>query len=145
MKVTLLILLFIIGGIIDSFADQLVVYRPSHSMYALRDYSIDVESNHCKLADGDYWITDIDSPAILEASMWDSPGTTRLNVKPGDYVRIELNEARGWAGVAGSVGAGWAGSVGAQSMSEGHGPFMLSIVPESKAKQELQGLNRDCE
>jgi hypothetical protein len=122
-------------------------YRPSQFLYFSKDYPITINGQECDLSNGGFFTTDIKG-TTLEASTWNFAGTSRIDVKPGDYVKVEFSDARMWGqGMSGLTGGaiGQAATEGGNRITSSDGPFILTKVPAAQAKQELVGLSRDCE
>ena len=130
---------------------NLIIYRPNTMLFSGHTNNVSVNGHDCDLNTGGFFVTHIDGPTIVTAQKWSMAGTSRVNVKPGDYVRVETSSVRMVGmGVSGIFG-GFAGGVAGQGASQGlnaatsnDGPYILTNVPKAQAKQELQGLKQDC-
>lgn len=129
---------------IDPHSGDIVVYRISELM-AFTPYSIDVNgAPACNLDRGGFFVVHRNGAVTISASMFASPGTSRLSVVTSKgttrYARIGLNDDKRWA----TAGAGFIGALIAEGASGKSGPFDIELVDPSVAKQELIGLKEDC-
>lgn len=128
----------------DQMEGNLIIYRvPKAFLDPAAIYPIDINGiPACRLGTSGYFITSIKGRAVITASIWDEPGTSRIEVTPGKrlFLRIDGKQSRALAGIFG----GLAGRI-TQEQVEGGGPFSFVVMQEAIAKQELKGLSRDCD
>jgi hypothetical protein len=118
---------------------NVVIYRPQH-LFASEAYApIEINGLKCNLADGGFFITNINKTSEIISHQWLTPGTSRLIIKPGSFIRVEIDSGRAIATVLG----GATGNI-IHEQSTGSGQYMLSDIPVDIAKQELKGLHEDC-
>lgn len=126
---------------------NLVIYRPNQLLYFGTYYPVAVDGKECEMGVGGYFVTNIKKPTELTAARWNFSGTSRLNVKPGDYVKVEMKDSRmvsqGLSGMFGGA-AGQAATEGSNRIATDDGPFILTKIPAAQAKKDLVGLNQDC-
>jgi hypothetical protein len=127
-------------------ATTLVVYRPTGFTGAATGWDVDINgATHCNLHNGAFYIDSLPLGKInISSSIWSAPGTTRLSFvgKPKTvyYVRLEADGGK----AAASILAGAAGMFAAEGVSSTGGPFLLTLVEEQEAMQEIKGMNQDC-
>lgn len=120
---------------------NLIVYRPDHILYGASYYSVEIgNGRECRLGNGGLFTTQIEGQSMVSAAKFSLPGTSRIKVKPGDFVKIEAKASRFFGAFGGGLIAGTA----MEGLDSEAGPYSLTKVDPAKARQELQGLNRDC-
>lgn len=128
------------GPVYNDQKGNLIIYRPSHSIYSMSKFQIDFNNEtKCKLSNGGFYVTNIKDNINISASIWDIPGTSKIVAKPNSFIRVEPEKSIAFAGGA----FGLLGQVVAEKSSTS-GPFPLTLVPAEQAKQELKGLHQDC-
>lgn len=120
---------------------RLAVYRSAGDMYPMRSPSVDVNGlPTCDLPSGGIFIKDVPPGRItISSSLWDAPGTSRLNFNAiagrTYHVRMAVDFGKSFGALAGLPGM-----LAAEAISDRGGPFTIGIVEPANVQNELAEL-----
>jgi hypothetical protein len=118
---------------------ELIFYRPSGFILSARSPSIEISGqSSCDLPQGGFFKKNVQSGNInISTSLWDIPGTSRLNFQATAGERYAIRVSPDTGKVMSGALFGYAGLIIAEATSSRGGPFQMDLMRVESATTEL--------
>jgi len=118
---------------------QLIIYRPSGFILAARSPKIEINGQpSCDLPQGGFFKKNVPAGStVISTSLWDIPGTSRLNFEAvaGEKYAVRVSPDSGKV-MSGAL-FGYIGLAIAEAKSARGGPFQIDLLREETVLSEL--------